>query len=188
MFLQSPDIPEEISEKDIQSAQQDLLDAKAAYTLRSNIIESTLVAAPILKAVHAGTNASVIEQDLLPLIENRDRISLQLTGLSSKVKSAQEELIRVESQNVVAAKKNIELSTAMLELSQRVKSQSKEDIQDPKVRGQLHELEGAMKESRQRWRIMKGTAGATIVGSGIDWARDPALLDIVLDNDATQDQ
>lgn len=56
------DVPEEVSDQDIRDAQQDLLDAKAAYTLRSNIVESTLVAAPILKSVHAGANASVIEQ------------------------------------------------------------------------------------------------------------------------------
>ncbi|KAH8808347.1 centromere protein H (CENP-H)-domain-containing protein [Xylogone sp. PMI_703] len=187
MFPFSAYIPEEVSEEAIQSAQQELLDAKAAYTLRSNVVESTIVAAPILKAVHAGTNASVIEQDLLPLIEKRDEVSLKLTRLSTEVKSAQEELIKVQSQNVLAGKRNVELSTTMLDLSEKVKSQSKEDIQDPKIRRQLDQLEAAMKESRQKWRIMKGTAGATIVGSGINWAQDPELLDIVLDNDATED-
>jgi hypothetical protein len=51
-----------VSEEDIKSAQQELLKAKALYQLRSNVVESVLIANPILKAVHAGRNATVIEQ------------------------------------------------------------------------------------------------------------------------------
>ncbi len=54
--------PAEVSEDDIKDAQQDLLKAKAAHQVRSNIIESVLVANPIVRAVHAGTNASIVEQ------------------------------------------------------------------------------------------------------------------------------
>jgi len=54
--------PAEVSESDIKDAQQDLLKARAAYQVRSNIIESVLVANPIIKAVHAGTKASIVEQ------------------------------------------------------------------------------------------------------------------------------
>jgi hypothetical protein len=56
------DEPAEVSEDDIKDAQQDLLKAKAAYQVRINIIESVLVANPIVKAVHAGTKASIAEQ------------------------------------------------------------------------------------------------------------------------------
>jgi hypothetical protein len=56
------DEPAEVSEDDIKDAQQDLLKARAAYQVRSNIIESVLVANPIVKAVHAGTKASMVEQ------------------------------------------------------------------------------------------------------------------------------
>ena len=52
----------EASEEEIKNAQQELLKAKAAYQVRNNIIENVLVANPILKAVHAGNNASVVEQ------------------------------------------------------------------------------------------------------------------------------
>jgi hypothetical protein len=38
------------------------LKAKAHYQVRTNIVENVLMANPILKAVHAGTNASIIEQ------------------------------------------------------------------------------------------------------------------------------
>jgi len=85
---------------------------------------------------------------------------------------------------MVVARQNVELAAEMLALAAQAKEQNKVDIEDPGGRQQLEELEAAMKLSRQRWRIMKGTASATIVGSGIDWARDPKLLEIVLDDDA----
>jgi hypothetical protein len=110
-----------------------------------------------------------------------------LSELSSKVQSARKELENVEHENVVIAQKNVELSSRMLALAEETNSQRKEDINDPKARHQLDELEGEMKISRQRYRIMKGTASATIAGSGIDWARDPRLSEIVLDDDDGDD-
>jgi hypothetical protein len=87
---------------------------------------------------------------------------------------------------MVTARKNAELVTMMLALAEEADTKRKEDIDDPKARQQLDELEVKMKTGRQRWRIMKETASATIAGSGIDWARDPKLLDIVLDNDGNE--
>ena len=91
--------------------------------------------------------------------------------------------MNVEHENIVIAQKNAELSTKMLELADEANTQRKDDINDPRARRQLDELETEMRISRQRFRIMKGTASAVIVGSGIDWARDPKLVEMVLDDD-----
>jgi len=182
----SEDEPADVSEEDIRTAQQELLEAKAAYTVRSNIIDSILIANPILKAVHAGSNASIIEQDLLPLIQQRDTLSLSLAELSSKLSATDDELTQTESENIIAARKNVELSARMLALAEEANTQRKDDIDDPELRAQLDELEEAVSVSRQRWRIMKGTASATIVGSGMDWARDARLLAIVLDDEGDE--
>ncbi|TVY55766.1 hypothetical protein LCER1_G004826 [Lachnellula cervina] len=179
----SQDEPMEASAGDIKKVQQELLKAKAAYQVRNNIIEGVLVANPILKAAHAGNNASPAEQDLLPLIEHRDKLSIGLHGLSAKALSIRSELMKVESEHAIKARENAELSNKMLALAEEAKTQKKEDITDSKLRLQLDQLEGDVKTSRQRWRIMKGTASGTIVGSGVDWARDPRLLGIVLDYD-----
>lgn len=120
---------------------------------------------------------------LLPLIEKRDALSENLAQISNKLRSSREELIKESNENIITGRKNVELATEMLALAEEANSQGKENIQDPELRAQLDELEGAMKNSRQRWRIMKNTASAVIVGSGIDWARDPKLLEIVLDDD-----
>jgi len=94
-----------------------------------------------------------------------------------------ENLTRVEAQHVIVARKNAELATKMIALAEEANTQKKEDIKDPSVRAQLDELEKALKVSRQRWRIMKGTASAVVAGSGIDWSRDATLRDLVLDTE-----
>jgi hypothetical protein len=93
--------------------------------------------------------------------------------------------MKVESEHAVKSKENVELSDRMLALAEEANTR-KEDIEDSKARKQLDELDGDVKTSRQRWRIMKGTASGTIVGSGVDWARDPNLLEIVLDEDGAE--
>ena len=49
-------------DEEVERARDDLLKAKARYQVRNNIIQSVLIANPILKAVHSGENASIIEQ------------------------------------------------------------------------------------------------------------------------------
>lgn len=92
----------------------------------------------------------------------------------------------MERENIVIAQKNTELSRKMLALVEEANNQRKEDINDPKARRQLDELDAEMRISRRRFRIMKGTASATIAGSGVDWARDPKLLEVVMDEDGIE--
>lgn len=47
---------------DIANAEKALLVSKATYQVRNNVIEQTLIANPIVKAVHGSTNATVAEQ------------------------------------------------------------------------------------------------------------------------------
>lgn len=122
-------------------------------------------------------------RDLFPLVAQRDQLATTLTELSTQVRSARMELTSVEAENVKMARKNAELATRMLALAAAADTQRKEDIEDPKLRHQLDELELRMRRSRRKWRIMKETVGATIAGSGVDWARDPQLSNLVLDHD-----
>lgn len=52
----------------ITEAQDALLTARARYRLRNDAIESVMMANPILKAVHNGTQASPIERHVLLLL------------------------------------------------------------------------------------------------------------------------
>jgi leucyl aminopeptidase len=122
-------------------------------------------------------------RDLLPLIHERDTSSVAVTKLTSQVQKAKQELKEAEIENINIGRQNAQISAQMIALAAEANNQRKEDITDPKLRQQLDELEVEMKMSRQKWRIMKATASAAIVGSGVDWARDPDLLKIVLDDD-----
>ncbi|EPE36657.1 hypothetical protein GLAREA_08820 [Glarea lozoyensis ATCC 20868] len=186
LTLTYPDENANVTEEDIKAAQQGLLEAKTAYQLRNDIVESVLIANPILKAVHAGSNASTAEQDLLPLLEQRDTLSVTLADLSRKVLNAKKELIKVETENVNTNRQNAELAAQMISLAKDADTQ-KRDNMSRKAQKDLAEMDQKVKSIRQTWRIMKGTASGTIVGSGVDWARDPELLEIVLDNDEAGD-
>ena len=124
-----------------------------------------------------------MHRDLRPLIEERDKLSVSLTETAAKVLSTTEKLTKLEAEHIIVARKNAELAARMIALAEEADSQKTQDIQDPSVRAQLDELEESLKVSRQRWRIMKGTASAVVVGSGVDWARDAALRELVLDTE-----
>jgi len=103
------------------------------------------------------------------------------------VLAAKESLTKIEVEHILVARKNTELATTMIALAEEASTQKKDDIKDPKTREQLDELEQALKTSRQRWRIMKGTASAVVAGSGMDWARDEVLRELVLDNESDEE-
>jgi Centromere protein H (CENP-H) len=128
----------------------------------------------------------LFNRDLLPLLEQRDTLSVTLTDLSSKVLAAKKELVRVETEHVLTTRQNTELARQMVALAKDADTQQRDNI-PRKAQKELAELDENVRTSRQRWRIMKGTASGTIVGSGVDWARDPELLKIVLDDDGADD-
>ncbi|CZT50297.1 uncharacterized protein RSE6_11254 [Rhynchosporium secalis] len=151
--------------------------------LRGTVMENILIVPPILRAVHGSNNATIVEQDLLPLVEKRDELSISLHKLAKQELADLNQLKDIKVQNVKLARENAEMATRMLALADEANVQRKEDIEDLKLRKQLDELEGEMKLSRQKWRIMKETASATVVGSGVVWVDDPKLRDIVLGED-----
>ena len=57
--LQSTD---EAREERLKDAEKEYVEARASYLLRQDVIEDILVADPILKAVHAGANATSTER------------------------------------------------------------------------------------------------------------------------------
>jgi hypothetical protein len=50
------------SGRDVPTAQTELLDSSARYTLRNEMASNVMTANPILQAVHHGTKASPIER------------------------------------------------------------------------------------------------------------------------------
>lgn len=176
----------EITDETLAESQKSLLEAQARYNLKNKIVESVLIANPILKAVHAGSNATPIERDITPLISARDTVSVQLTSTSQSVVTRRTELRDAEVQNISLARSNQEKATKMMELAEEAGSDKKEVVEG-EARERIEEMEAEVKASKQRWRVMKGTASAVVAGSGVDWARDERLRGLVLEVESDED-
>ncbi|KAK5015755.1 centromere protein H (CENP-H)-domain-containing protein [Cryomyces antarcticus] len=167
----------------LQAAEREVLEARAAYLIRNKIIQSVLVTDPVLKAVHAGFNKTPAERKLLPLLNQRDVLAMYHTTLTSTLSTFSSAVTAAERDNTAANKKNQELTATLLELVEATKPQATEDVQDARVRTQLQTLDSELKTARNRWRVMKGVVSGVIVGSGVDWARDEGLRELVMDDE-----
>src|SRR5690242_15903060 len=103
--------------------------------------------------------------------------------LAAELTSSTRALDAVEQANIVANRKNRELSKTMLGLAKAMKSQSAEDVDDPRLREQIKAVEKELKDSRRRMKTLKGILSAMIVGSGINWAADRSLTELVLEDE-----
>lgn len=120
---------------------------------------------------------------LLPLITENETIAMLHGRLASQHASSARALNAVEQANIIANQRNRELSKTMLALAEAMKSQSAEDIEDPRLREQIRAVEKELKGSRRRSKTLKGILSAMIVGSGINWAADESLTNLVLDDE-----
>ncbi|GJC99553.1 hypothetical protein ColKHC_08379 [Colletotrichum higginsianum] len=173
--------PVQNTKENVRQAQQDAAKARAEWLLRNDITDNVITANPILKAVHGSTQSTPIESDLLPHVRARDAASIALSKTSSDIRSAVDELTDVEAESLRVGRRNIELAAEVLRLAKETEMRRTGETDDPAVQAEMARLQVELKSSRQRWKVMKGTASAVVVGSGVDWARDEALTDIVLD-------
>ncbi|KAI6362803.1 hypothetical protein MCOR25_006067 [Pyricularia grisea] len=177
--------PESDTPEAVKAAQARLLDARASYMLRNQVVESVVSATPILHAVHGATNTNLIEQDLEDTIKARDATSTAVANQTTVLHETLDKLTTVEAESLAMSRKNIELAAEMLELAEEHEARRKgvPADEDPETAAEIERLEGQLQASRRRWRIMKATASAVVVGSGVDWVGDPVLRDVVLDSE-----
>ncbi|OAA53788.1 Centromere protein Cenp-H [Niveomyces insectorum RCEF 264] len=173
--------------KNVEAAQKQLLDARAAYVLRNEAVDGVLTVQPILKAVHRATQASPIERDLLPAVEGRDAASQALAEQENARRAVLDEQATVAAESRRVERRNAQLAAQVRALLDAAEAETATTTTttttaaDERHATELAQLEADVKASRQRWKLIKGTASAIVVGSGVDWARDASLRDIVLD-------
>ncbi|KAL2000365.1 hypothetical protein VTN02DRAFT_3215 [Thermoascus thermophilus] len=167
-------------EEQLAVAERELLEARATYTVRRKAVESVLMADPCLKAVHRKA-ASPAERALVPLIHRRDLLSLIHENLATAHAATLEALSDAEVENTHLTQRNRELVRTLLELTRHDDARWREEIEDADLRAQLAALEADYGKRRARWETLKGIASAAVVGSGVDWARDDRLRELVLD-------
>ena len=89
----------------------------------------------------------------------------------------------LSADNLRARGKNRVLTKTLLTLTEKVEAQGDEVTKNPRFGAQLDELRHDAATARRRWRIMKSVVAAVVAGSGVDWAGDATLQDLVLDEE-----
>jgi hypothetical protein len=95
-----------------------------------------------------------------------------------------DQLTLVEVEAIRIGRENIGLASEVLRLAEeKGRGRSVEESHAPGTQHEIERLQGELKKSRQKWKVLKGTAGAVVAGSGVNWDKDPQLRDVVLDTD-----
>lgn len=76
---------------------------------------------------------------------------------------------------------NKELVRTLFELTKPHEKTGKDLITNPKLNEKVEDVEAENKRKKAAWLTMKRMVSATIVASGVDWASDERLRDLVLD-------
>ena len=91
------------------------------------------------------------------------------------------------AENIRAMEKNRALTATLLELTGKIQAQQDRISEDSECSAQLEKARDDARTARQRWRMMKSVVAAIVAGSGVDWARDDSLRDLVLDEEKEAD-
>ncbi|KAM0330090.1 hypothetical protein ACHAQA_004261 [Verticillium albo-atrum] len=174
------------TEHTLQAAQSAASGAKATHLLRNTITDAVLTANPTLQAVHSSTRATPIESDLLAPLRARDAASATLATNASALRATYDDLAATRAESLRAGRRNAELAREVLRLAEETAQRREgeggvDGAGDSEARAQLEMLKAGVKASRQKWKVMKGTASAVVVGSGADWVGDEGLRRMVLD-------
>ncbi|KAJ5792822.1 uncharacterized protein N7503_008800 [Penicillium pulvis] len=159
-------------EEELAIAERKLLEARATYTVRRKAALRTPSSyAPRLMNSHRA---------LLRLVNRRDELALAHENLATVHNAVFKQLSNLKVENLQINRENQELVGQLLELTKQ-DSSWRDRLQDAKLASQLDELEAELKTSKAKWDTMKNIASAMVVGSGLNWAENDELQDLVLD-------
>lgn len=133
--------------------------------------------------IHLNFANPAVRRDLLPHIEQRDAVSGAIAKQDSELRGINDELTEIQAESIRISRRNVALASEVLKLAEAASQNTSDFTDNPEVKREISRLEREVKASRQKWKVMKGTASAVVVGSGIDWAANPELRDMVLDPD-----
>ncbi|KAL1610278.1 hypothetical protein SLS60_001944 [Paraconiothyrium brasiliense] len=191
-------VSDDVLQEHLVTAEREAMEAKAIFEIRNRISQNVLIMDPVLKAVHGGPQHTIEKyvqnvgvalrklmpsRRVLPLVSENNALSMVHGLLATQVANDQRALSAAEQGNLTINQENRIQSRAVLRLAEEVKAQSIEDIGDASLREQVENAEREVQASRRRATIIKGILSAMIVGSGINWAADEELRELVMDNE-----
>ncbi|KAJ5888007.1 hypothetical protein N7495_008048 [Penicillium taxi] len=169
----------ENAQEQFEASEREYLEARATYTVRKKAATTILMTDPILKAVHLNATTPP-ERALFRLINRRDVLALAHENLATTHDEVLKKLSDTELENLQINHENQELVRELQDLV-RQDSSWEEKLKDEKLTSQLSSLAIELKANRAKWETMKHVASAMVVGSGLNWADNDTLRDLVLD-------
>ena len=122
-----------------------------------------------------------MRRDLFPYVQERDETSISVAKHADSKTKLRRDLTGVQVQSIHICRENVKLTEELFELAEQAKQKKAIRLENPAVQREMDKLTREVKSSRQRWKVMKGVASGIIAGSGVDWAGDEDLRNIVLD-------
>lgn len=106
------------------------------------------------------------------------RQAASLRGVLNALAEVEGQTLRVSRANAAQASEVLRLAA---ERNQDLAAAAAAGDLDAGLAEEMAALEAQVRASRRKWRVVKGAASAIVAGSGVDWARDDELREIVLD-------
>ena len=123
-----------------------------------------------------------LARDLLPLVERRDALAVEIAKQTHQLKEVVELLAQTGAESLRVGRQNTELAAQIRQLVGRKKAMLvTEAAENPELRNDILGIERELEANKRAWRIVKETASAIVATSGVDWVGDNQLRSIVLD-------
>jgi len=117
------------------------------------------------------------------LINERDILAMLQSSMAEDLSATTAKLASTEQSLNAINRKNQKLAHTLFALIDQTQQPGIEEVDDPMVRTRIETLETEVRESKRLWRITKSIVANVVVGSGIGWAQDEALQELVLDDE-----
>jgi Centromere protein H (CENP-H) len=165
--------------QELSTAQEAFTTAHAQHTLRQRILTRAQTAAPLAAATHAPETA---DPRLVTGLRTRDTLAMLQSVALTAVTDARASLAETARKGRKVMGANERAAERMLGMVAQVGDEEGQlGRVSEEMRGRIESEEGAVKKARAEWRVMKGVVGGVVVGSGVDWASDETLCELVME-------
>lgn len=114
-------------------------------------------------------------------MERRDAAVISVAKQAADMETLRSQLTQVKVEAAQISRQNVEWAAVLCDLADKARQNETGSINSPEMRSTITRLEDEVASRRKRWRVIKGVASGVVAGSGVDWARDDELCDMVLD-------
>ncbi|KAK6348397.1 hypothetical protein TWF718_006193 [Orbilia javanica] len=162
--------------ENIETIKKNARETQGKIIVKDLVVTQMASTRPIVRSIHSGPNRTKLETDLLPILTNRDLLSTTLIHLSSQLSALQESHKNASIKLLSLTKSNESLAEQLKQLSIE-----NEVSENNTTNERLIAAKGEAMKAQRQCRTLKGVLQGIIAGSGINWAEDDALRELVLE-------